>query len=349
MKITLPEYITGEYAVGTECFTVVDNTRKEVLGPGEGMRRMAVRMYYPTSKEAVKGMERADIFSDRKLQALKKRFHVKDINEDMRKADYYEGVAHVDNMKFPLIIYNHGFGLYVEANTFLCCELASNGYIVASIGHAYEAVENDYEDGTYDLYDSKNNMRMYDNPVTAIISQIKILKSQGTPEEVYGKFDAFQRKHSKYGMEHVREWGKDTMCVIDELRIRYAQWIDFSRGIGATGHSYGGATAYYLCQHTAEIVCGINMDGAVFGDYQGMVMKKPFLQICCAENYNMETKPLVNTDAPVQCEIFHNMKHNGFTDIKFLMASKKMLGEMDALEMYEKLAGCHLEFFRKYL
>lgn len=37
MKIILPQYITGEYAVGTECFTVVDHTRKEVLGPKEGI------------------------------------------------------------------------------------------------------------------------------------------------------------------------------------------------------------------------------------------------------------------------------------------------------------------------
>lgn len=28
MKITLPNYISGEYAVGTECFTVIDNEWK---------------------------------------------------------------------------------------------------------------------------------------------------------------------------------------------------------------------------------------------------------------------------------------------------------------------------------
>ena len=161
MKIKFPRYITGEYAVGTECFTVVDYTRKEVLGPKEGMRRMTVRMYYPTYKDAVNEMQKGLLFSDRKQKILKKAFHVK--NEDMLMTECYEGATHVDNRKFPLVVFSHGYNSYVEANTFLCCELASNGYIVASIGHAYEAVINEYDDGTYDLYDSKNNGRICNN------------------------------------------------------------------------------------------------------------------------------------------------------------------------------------------
>lgn len=148
-------------------------------------------------------------------------------------------------------------------------------------------------------------------------------------------------------MERVPEWGKDTMCVVHALKERYEKWIDFSKGIGATGHSLGGATAYYLCQHEEEIACGINIDGGVFGDYGGMVMTKPFLQICCAENYNVETRSLFGTDAPVECEIFEDMKHIGFTDAKFFVPMKALVGKMDANEMYERLAGC--QFLEKYL
>lgn len=349
MKITLPNYISGEYAVGTECFTVIDNERKEVLGPGEGFRKIAVRMYYPALKESVKGMERADIFTERKLQALQKTYHTKAVPEEMLKADYYENAEHVEEIKFPLVIFNHGYNAYVECNTFLCCELASNGYIVASVGHANEAILNEYEDGTYDLYDKKINKMMYDNVLATLISQALLLKKKGTKEEVYQQFDAFQRKHTRYIMERVPEWGTDTMCVVRALKERYGKWIDFSKGIGATGHSLGGATAYYLCQHEEEIVCGINIDGGVFGDYEGMVMTKPFLQICCAENYNVETRSLFGTKAPVECEIFEGMKHIGFTDAKFFVPLKTLVGKMDANEMYERLAGCHLKFLEKYL
>ena len=75
MSITLPNYISGEFAVGTECFTVVDDTRTEVLGQGTGPRKIAVRMYYPTDKANVSGLEKADIFTERKLQGLSKAFH----------------------------------------------------------------------------------------------------------------------------------------------------------------------------------------------------------------------------------------------------------------------------------
>ena len=43
-------YVSGEYAVGTEVFTVVDGERKEQLGNKEGTRKISVRMYYPVSK-----------------------------------------------------------------------------------------------------------------------------------------------------------------------------------------------------------------------------------------------------------------------------------------------------------
>ena len=99
MSITLPNYISGKYAVGTECFTVVDDTRTEMLGPGVGSRKIAVRMYYPTNKETIKGMQKADIFTERKLKALGKAyfFDSKKLPSDMLVADYYEGAVHVEN------------------------------------------------------------------------------------------------------------------------------------------------------------------------------------------------------------------------------------------------------------
>lgn len=115
MKTDIPNYITGSYAVGTEIFTVTDTERTEVLGPGKGPRKMSVRMYYPVEKSATDGKEKANIFTLRKLQALQKAFHFKMPKGELPKADYYEGVAHAEGQKFPLVIYNHGYGAYAEA------------------------------------------------------------------------------------------------------------------------------------------------------------------------------------------------------------------------------------------
>lgn len=351
-EVKMPNYITGPYAVGTETFSIVDHERTERLGPGEGPRKIYVRMYYPTSKDSVEGKEKAPIFTERTLQELQKTFHFKMPEGELPKADYYEGAEHVDGQKFPLVIYNHGYGAYAEANTFLCCELASNGYIVATVGHAYEAVANEYEDGSFDLMDKNINKFMYGNffgYLRLVVAQTKLLKAKGTPEELYEKFDVFQKKYGSYMVERIEVWAQDTMCVVRELRTRYAQQVDFSKGIGATGHSLGGATAYYLCHHEEEISCGVNIDGSLFGNYEGMVMKKPFLQICCKENYPTMTRPLLGTEAFARCEVFEGMKHLGFCDAKFFIPVKMMVGKMDGTKMYKRLSACHFEVFDKYL
>ncbi len=110
-------------------------------------------------------------------------------NPSILKGDYYENVTYTKNKKFPLIIYSHGYNAYVEYNTFLCCQLASNGYIVASVGHAYEAVENEYENGSFDLYDRHINKIMYNKGILkTIFDQKKALKSKGTSEELFWKY-----------------------------------------------------------------------------------------------------------------------------------------------------------------
>ena len=217
------------------------------------------------------------------------------------------------------------------------------------MGHANEAVINEYDDGSYDLYDKKINKMMYDNVLTTMVGQLRLMKIKGTNEEIYEKFDAFQRKHMNYIMSRIPQWAQDCMCVVKDLELRYSQWIDFSVGIGAIGHSLGGATAYYLCHHEERITCGINIDGGLFGEYENMTMTKPFMQICCEDNYNVETRSLFGSDAPVECEVFKDMKHLGFTDAKFYGMPAMMVGKMDGVKMYERLSSCHLRFLNNYL
>ena len=341
---------TGAYAVGTEMFSIIDENRREVLGNAEGNRKITVRMYYPVSKSDVSGKPKAKIFSDRKAEALSKAYHIKDFSKFPNEADYYENAEAVKGEKFPLIIYNHGYNSYVECNTFLCCELASNGYVVASVGHAYEAIENDYQDGSFDYYDKSLNKKVTTPYVPAVVAQMKILYNKKLDSrQAYKAFDAFQRKYCSFMMERSEEWCRDTMTALAEIKNRYGEIIDFSNGIAATGHSFGGSTAYRLCQCYDEFSCGVNIDGALFGEYSGMTMHKPFYQIGCKENMNVETKPFLDTTAPVYYTQFKDMKHIGFTDAKFFVPIKMLVGKLEPMEMYSRLIKCHLNFFDKYM
>ena len=351
MSITLPNYITGTYAVGTEHFTVTDNTREEVLGPKCGPRRLEVRLFYPVKIEATEDKERMELSAER-VQALQKACFVKELPEGLVSPECYTGVSQVEG-KFPLVLYSHGYGSScVEGNVLLCCELASNGYVVASIGHAYEAAICEFDDGSVALYDKE--IKIQTGGIKSFFAQMKLVRMDAEAEEVYAYFDELQKKYMGFMLERLPEWGKDSLCVMEALKKSYGERIDFSKGIGATGHSFGGAVAYWLCQHSEEITCGANIDGGVFGDYTGMVMKKPFLQIGSKMNRNFELKPLLNTVAPVRFETFEGVTHVGFTDAKFMYEqdsakAKMVVGKMDGCEMHRRLADLHLEFFREYL
>ena len=69
------------------------------------------------------------------------------VNVKNAAGEMYQNPEFMNNGKHSLIVYNHGYGSYMEANNKLCCELAANGYIVVSVGHAYEASSLLLEDG----------------------------------------------------------------------------------------------------------------------------------------------------------------------------------------------------------
>lgn len=339
------EYITGRYSVGTETFTITDNSRREIFGNASGNRKIPVRVYYPAKPES-STMQPAAVFSERKLAAVKKTYHIKSMPEEMLTAKFYLNAPHADGM-FPVILFSHGYNGYVEGNNMLCCCLASEGYFVASVGHAFEACENDYDDG-FDEYDRTINRCMYDSVLGALAAQKKVLRFRGTPEKAYAEFDRFQRKHCRFIMERVPEWGSDMLCALEHVKSRYGDNVVAGR-VAAAGHSLGGAAAYWLCRNSGEIACGVNIDGGIFGEYDGYDMDKPFLQIGCEENRNVETLPLLNKKAPVVSEFIAGMKHIGFTDAKFFGMPAAIVGKADGTELFRKMSAVVLEFLGKYI
>jgi len=349
-KILAPKkYIFGDYAVGTTCFSIVDEGRQETLGNATGDRRIAVRLYYPVDKESVEGLERAVIFSEQKKTSVTKAFHLRRFSDEANVAEYYENAPFAAEEEFPLVMFSSAYQSYIEANTYLLCAMASYGYIIASVGHAYEFVENDYEDGSFDLFDKQINKDLYTSKGGAIFAQGKLSKARLSHEEAAEQTDAFQDKYTPYLKERVKEWKLDMEKALEEVKARYADHIDLDNGVGVSGHSYGGCLAYYLCRYNEEFTCGINIDGALFGEYDDTPMKRPFCQISCPENINLETRPFVNTTADTYQVTFGDLRHLGFSDMKFYMPGKLYTGKLDSEEMFRHLVYCHVRFFDKYL
>ncbi len=339
----------SSFKAGSIYFSIIDNNRKEVLGEAKGPRKIAIRLYYPIKQEYTAGRKKAAYVSERKSEAMRKAFHIPKQALKNIEGYYYEGVTCAEGT-FPLLLFSHGYNSFVEGNTILCSDIASKGYIVASVGHAYEAIENDYDDGSYDYYDKKINKMTYKKGILkAITAQSKILKLKVSPEEADIEFQKFQKEHTPFFSERIEQWRLDMLCALDAVKEKFGEHIDFSNGAAASGHSFGGATAYYLCQTCDEIVCGLNIDGALFGDYRNMIMKKPFYQIACKENWNVESGVLLRRKSVVHTAVFSNMKHLGFTDMKFFVPIKTVVGRLSPDVMHSHLLKCHLAFLDKYL
>lgn len=115
--------------------------------------------------------------------------------------------------------------------------------------------------------------------------------------------------------ERLPEWAADVHFIVKKLKEDYSNYIDFEKGIGITGQT----------------------------------MKKPFLQICNSGNVSVVSKALMDTNVPIEFAIFEGITHLGFTDMKFYVRSKMMMGKMPAQEMSDRLIGLHMKFFERYL
>lgn len=313
--------------IGTKIISGVDESRKEKLGFQTGYRKVSARIYYP-----------AKYNGEKKVEFLKK-----------SAGEMYDNAEIYTDKKLPLIVYSHGYGSYIESNNKLCCELAANGFFVVSVGHSYEADSIVMEDGEVIKLDKTIRKKQINPMLKGLIQTTKLKKVTGAPEEMYKKFDVFQKTYCKFMIDRLPEWAGDIEFIVDKLKEQYSDYINFDIGVGITGHSFGGNTAYYLCMNSERYVCGANIDGGIFGDYIGQRMKKPFLQICHKGNESVVSRALFDTDASVEYEVFNNVSHMGFTDMKFYNKSKIMMGSMSADEMFEKLKTLHINFFQKYL
>ena len=341
---------TGEYAVGTFTYTV-ENDREEVMPQG-GMRSVAARVYYPVNKDSIEGCEKPVGLSENMIKGFKMAFKVSPDfkkNPEINVSECYINAPKIHDKKFPLIMFNHGYNSYREGNSFLCIDLASHGYVVISVTHSYEGLCTEFDDGSFVFFDKTITKKMYDPMIPGVLTLLKLIKSRGSNEELAEKFDAAQRKYCKFIMERLPEWVKDNEAALEYAKNNFADFIDFEKGVGASGHSMGGNTAYALCARNSDFTCGINIDGALFGEYTDDVQTKPFMQLSGKDNEYVVTRVYLRHTKPVYKVLFKDMKHMGFSDAKHMIPMKSAVGKLDPDIAHEMVCKCHLEFFDAYL
>ncbi|GAA0585226.1 alpha/beta hydrolase [Streptomyces crystallinus] len=224
---------TGEYAVGSSVFHLVDRSRTDPWKPEAGARELMLTLHYPAARSGpgrpapyattdetallVKGLGIEAAVPAGQLSAT--RTHSR---PDARPA----------RGSYPLIVLSPGFSVSRYTLTGLAEDLASRGYVVASLDHAYESFGISVPGGR-----------------TLTCLACDALGTGGVPGSVVTDTRA-----------------KDVSFVLDRLTGRHPIWrhaemID-KRRIGMAGHSIGGASAASTMLADRRVAAGVNMDGA---------------------------------------------------------------------------------------
>ena len=231
------------------------------------------------------------------------------------------------------------------------CELASHGYVVVSIGHPYEAMLTELDDGRTYKTAKGITSKCYHPVIPSVLALKKIMKAKGSNEELWEQFDAVQKKYNAFLLERIPYWKEDTKAALQYLQENYSDClIDWEKKIGVTGHSMGGATAFALCEDEPErFICGINIDGGLFGNHDGKTITVPFLQMNCEPNKTSVTRAFISNKNVAFHAVFRDMQHIGFSDLKHFIPVKSLVGGLDPNVAHEHVCAIHLEFFDAFL
>jgi predicted dienelactone hydrolase len=247
----------GPYAVGRVEYAWTDQARTDPLAPHAGTQRAlvvwawypAVRVpgarpapYLPPQWATVSDQQRGVIGEQLFQSAASIR------TNSLTQAPLAPGAA-----RYPVLIFEPGFGTIPTQYTTLLEDLASHGYIIVAIAPTYSADAVVFPDG----------------------SVVEASSAGSLPESTTGVQAA--------GIRLVLVWAQDVRFVMDQLqRLNAARdqlfsgRLDLAR-LGVFGHSFGGATAAQVCRMDARCKAGIDLDGDLFGSVVHTGLTTPFM------------------------------------------------------------------------
>ncbi|MFF2775551.1 alpha/beta hydrolase family protein [Streptomyces sp. NPDC058052] len=235
LKVPAP---TGPYGVGSSVLHLVDRSRTDPWVPEADGRELMVTLHYPAARPGngrpAPGRP-ATYATTEEARLLLKAVSVDDpaLIRGVARARTHSTVdARPAPGRHPLVVLSPGFGMARYTLTSLAVDLASRGYVVASLDHAYESSGTSVPGGR-----------------TLTCVACTVMEDSGWTK----------------GALVTGTRAADTRFVLDRLTgprsaWRYASSIDRSR-IGMAGHSVGGASAVSAMASDRRIDAGVNMDG----------------------------------------------------------------------------------------
>lgn len=247
---------TGRFAIGVLDTLWVDSARPETLtSDPNDKRHVLVRIWYPaatTSAPVAPYVLRPEEFvPESPIHGAK---HV--MTHAVLRAPVAPGQE-----RFPVLLYNHGGGWSRFTATYEFEELASRGYVVASVEHLGFDQSTSMPDG----YTFKGDTLGFPEPTNVNLRQDAIASWNYLEAVLFPVWVA----DAQFALDRVALLDRD---AASPLRGR----LDLTR-IGAFGWSFGGATAVDLAIRDPRIKAAVDQDGQLFGMGRVQGAKRPVM------------------------------------------------------------------------
>ncbi|MBM7838885.1 putative dienelactone hydrolase [Alkalihalobacillus xiaoxiensis] len=331
---------TGEYAVGTSSYEVVDSTREERWLNNEDNRRLMVQFWYPTDdtrKEQARYHNHPALFMNEfgkengipgfLLQSFAKQ----------RTHAHSDATLLNQEQPYPVLFFSHGFGSNRGQSQFQVAELASHGYIVIAIDHTYYSPGTVFADGS--------------NPGVA---SIEFNEDESVMDDYAYEWSADARS--------VMNWLEDVESghyMDTALVSQFSGNLDLTR-VGYLGHSFGGASASHTLAVDERFHAGINMDGFPYGDAAELGVTQPFLTLTSdqdiltsyiedEEYLSRYFQQVEAISGPDKVHAIPGAMHLDFSDIPLLSPITSWFGMTGKDNQHKFINKLTLEFFNDTL
>ncbi|XP_030261650.1 platelet-activating factor acetylhydrolase isoform X1 [Sparus aurata] len=272
------------------------------------------------------------------------------------------------NGKCPVVIFSHGLGAFRTLYSAICAELASRGFIVASVEHRDQSAS-----ATYYFREKTESEMANDNvPKTSASAQDSMIR-----EWIY--YRVLQHGESEFPLRNkqVKQRADECILALDRLTqinsgrpvqnvlqtkfdcTTLENSMDLCR-IAAMGHSFGGATVVEALCKEVKFKCGVALDAWMFplDDEIFARVKQPIFFIN-SEKFQWagnisRMKKLDSASIQRKMITIRGTVHQSFPDFTFLTGNwigklMKLKGEIDpeiAIDLSNKAT---LAFLQRHL
>ena len=250
---------SGPNKVGTRVIDLVDSMRSDPYHATGARRELAVRFWYPTA--FTRGCKPAPYASSSVWNYLAQ---LERVPAPRVKTNSCQDAA-ITLGTHPVVVFTHGYTGTFTDYTFLFEDLASRGYVVASVGHTFETTAVEFSDG-----------RMVKSVLGSHIGNTLRIDGQSTSLAV-----AVRLSDLKFVMDEL-----ERLNVSDASP--FAGKLDLSR-IALAGHSLGGLTALLGVELDSRFRAGISIDGVMPGSLFSPTDKPIMMLFARGDHWDADT------------------------------------------------------------